>query len=493
MLQEGATAAKQLTKSWLGSQYLLMLQTEPKVPPQQHPLLQGETLWRRSKRFLSSLLPSCRLDRCKDNTDSTSESSNEVSLDASSKGNGSAYGASEHYFFTPIQVHGRNGLDATQLHKEKQQLGVPSGKQQQGLLRCIGAEKLAVAAAAVGDALDSALKQHALLQDFVDGSLEPHQVLHQKKQLLELQQHVEEALQYGLPELWKFVRLLLQASSSLQDFVDGSLEPHQVLHQKKQLLELEQHVEEALQYGLPELWKFVRLLLQASSRGVEELLRQMPLLLLAAAIMAATAAGASFVRHLASEQPVGKLYAACSSWWRALGACCCVVASLLLLAAAVSADSTNLLKSLLQDPTMLPRYFPLGNRALEEMLLRSMQEHQDSREGRLQQNRAALLPIPKTKELEQLVETLTSRSSPSRALWDSISMLQLHLEGHAASDWVYYPAPSLPGFRISLSTSNESSVSDAVGYQELLFELRKLTGVNWAFRQGDTLQLSASG
>lgn len=56
---------------------------------------------------------------------------------------------------------------------------------------------------------------------------------------------------------------------------------------------------------------------------------------------------------------------------------------------------------------------------------------------------------------------------------------------------VYYPAPSLPGFSISLSTNN-SSASNAVGYQELLLELRKLTGVNWAFRQGTDLKQCSS-
>lgn len=177
---------------------------------------------------------------------------------------------------------------------------------------------------------------------------------------------------------------------------------------------------------------------------------------------------------------------------------------------------------------MLPRYFPLGNDMLEGMLLRSMQQQQDTPEGQQQQSSVAMLPIPKTQELEQVVETL-GNSSHSKDLADNISMLQLQLEGHAGDDWlvnaefvkcysrvltgfcrappgahflalktcyvchrVYYPAPSLPGFSISLSTNNRSRSSNAVGYQELLLELRKLTGVNWAFRQGGGLQLCFS-
>ncbi|CDJ57370.1 hypothetical protein, conserved [Eimeria maxima] len=387
LLQKGAAAAQQLRKTWLGSQYVL-LQAETKVqlppPQQQWRLLQGKALLRRSKRFLSALLPLHRWSRCNDNTDesSSSGSTNQSPGEANNKSNGSAYGAAEQFFFTPIPVHSRTDLDTDDLQKE-QQFAIPTERQQQGLLRCMGAEELAAAASAIGDALDCALKQHVLMRQFVDGVLEPNQLVQQKKELLQIQQHVEDALQHGLPQLWEFVRLLLQASS----------------------------------------------------RSAEELLRLMPLLLLAAVIVAAAAAAASFVRQLAAEQPVGKLYAACSSCWRAFGACCCIGASLLLLAAAVSADSANLLKSLLQDPTMLPRYFPLGNDMLEGMLLRSMQQQQDTPEGQQQQSSVAMLPIPKTQELEQVVETL-GNSSHSKDLADNISMLQLQLEGHAGDDWL---------------------------------------------------------
>lgn len=256
LLQEGATAAKQLKKSWLGAQYVLLLQTEPEVPPQQENqqpllLLQGESLWRRSKRFLSSLRSLCRLNGCKGSTDGSSSNSNNISADASIQRNGSAHGALERFSFTPIPVQARSGSDTTSLREEEQQLAFPFGKQQQGLLRCMRAEELAAAASAVGDALDSALKHHVLMRQFVDSALEPHQLMQQRTHLLQLQQDVENALVHGLPQLWKFVRLLLQASS----------------------------------------------------RSVEELLREMPLLLLAALVVAAAAAGASFVRQLAAEQP----------------------------------------------------------------------------------------------------------------------------------------------------------------------------------------------
>ena len=84
---------------------------------------------------------------------------------------------------------------------------------------------------------------------------------------------------------------------------------------------------------------------------------------------------------------------------------------------------------------MLPRYFPLWNETLEGMLLRSMQQYRDPMEGQQQEHSVALLQIPKTQELEQVVGTLSSSSSSSRALWDNISTLQLHLEGQAGADW----------------------------------------------------------
>ncbi|CDJ35333.1 uncharacterized protein EMH_0096730 [Eimeria mitis] len=93
LLQEGAAAAKQLKKSWLGAQYVLLLQTETNVAPpqeQQQQLLQGDTIWRRSKRFLSSVLPLRRLERCKDSADSSSSSgnSNILSQEANNKDSG---------------------------------------------------------------------------------------------------------------------------------------------------------------------------------------------------------------------------------------------------------------------------------------------------------------------------------------------------------------------------------------------------------------------
>ncbi|CDJ35227.1 uncharacterized protein EMH_0096090 [Eimeria mitis] len=68
------------------------------------------------------------------------------------------------------------------------------------------------------------------------------------------------------------------------------------------------------------------------------------------------------------------------------------------------------------------------------MVLRSMQQQQDSKEGQMQQTSVALLPIPMTDELEQVVATLSSSRTRSRDLWDSISKLQLHLEGDAGAD-----------------------------------------------------------
>ncbi|CDJ30389.1 uncharacterized protein EMH_0006280 [Eimeria mitis] len=194
----------------------------------------------------------------------------------------------------------------------------------------------------------------------------------------------------------------------------------------------------------------------------------MPLLLLIAIIVAAAAAGASFVRHIASEQPAQLL----EGVWSVLLHCG-------FLAAAGSGRLCRLCQSAEIHVAGSHR-----NKALEGMVLRSMQQQQDSQEGQMQQTSVALLPIPMTDELEQVVATLSSSRTRSRDLWDSISKLQLHLEGDAGADWVYYPAPSLPGFSVSLSTSNRGSGSNAVGYQELLLELRKLTNVNWAFRFG---------
>ncbi|CDJ46657.1 hypothetical protein EBH_0013070 [Eimeria brunetti] len=337
LLQEGAAAAKQLRKNWLGAQYVLLLQKETKAPleQQQQVLPQGQTLWRRSKRLLSSLLPLCRVDKWTGSTDSSGSSgrSNKLSLEAGNK---------DHIYFRPVSFHGENSLDTAHFQKEKQQWSFPPCEQQQGLLRCMKAEELAAAASVVGDALDCALKQHFLVRQFVDSALEPHQLVQQKKELLQVQQNVEDTLQHGLPQLWTFVRLLLQASS----------------------------------------------------RSVEELLRQTPLLLLAAVIVGGAAAGASLVRHLAAEQPVDP----------AVG------------------------NALWQQTQHLKR-----EGALEGMLLRSMEQHQYSREGQQQQHNVALLPIPKTKELEHVVESLSRSSSCSKALRESISMLQLQLEGHAIS------------------------------------------------------------
>ncbi|OEH79956.1 hypothetical protein cyc_01604 [Cyclospora cayetanensis] len=46
---------------------------------------------------------------------------------------------------------------------------------------------------------------------------------------------------------------------------------------------------------------------------------------------------------------------------------------------------------------------------------------------------------------------------------------------------IYYPAPSLPGFSVSLSSDSTTGGSSAMSYQEILVELEKLTGVHWAF------------
>ncbi|XP_026194562.1 uncharacterized protein LOC34618585 [Cyclospora cayetanensis] len=119
------------------------------------------------------------------------------------------------------------------------------------------------------------------------------------------------------------------------------------------------------------------------------------------------------------------------------------------------------------------------------MLVRIMQQQQGSQGHR---QPVALLPMPKTQELVDFVERLSSsNSSSSGDLRGTVAALQLELEGQPGDAWIYYPAPSLPGFSVSLSSDSTTGGSSAMSYQEILVELEKLTGVHWAFTFGTAL------
>lgn len=92
---------------------------------------------------------------------------------------------------------------------------------------------------------------------------------------------------------------------------------------------------------------------------------------------------------------------------------------------------------------VLPRYFPLGNGALEGMLMRSMQKqdgpqrqhHPQQQQQQGQRQEVALLPIPKTQELADVVRQLGSSIDGSESLRATVAALQVQLEGGAAADW----------------------------------------------------------
>ena len=341
LLQEGAAAAKQLKRRWLASRYVLLLQAEAKMQ-QQLKHQQRECLWQRSKRWMVALLPLCGSSSCcSDDSNSINGSRNSSTrtsspyMAAHKTSSSDPDDASEQFSFAPVPVPG--SVHTPQ--QQQQQQDVPVGKQQQGLLRCGGAEELAAAAGEIGDVLEQALQQQLLLQQFVADTLETPQQQRQQQRLLQQQQQVAAVLQQELPQLWEFVLLLLQVSSS----------------------------------------------------SVEGLLRQLPLMLLISIGVATAGAAAAFIRFLASGCPEvgcasstrnqlsggdprdhlwasyllglgiallllqGKLHAACSGCWRAFGGCCCIAAALLLLAAVVAADSAHLLQSLLQDETVTHR------------------------------------------------------------------------------------------------------------------------------------------